>query len=148
MRRRRAWAAGLAAAALGLGAVGCGGDDAPAADAPPAATPTTPGGASGAMPAGGGLGVAEARAAGSGPVLVRAFVFVATDGSAHLCDAAMESFPPRCAGARMPVTGLPPDLVAGLASQDGASWSDGPVQLVGAVRDGVFVNDPEALAAG
>ena len=46
------------------------------------------------------------------------------------------------------MTGLPDELVAGLPADGGRRWSDGPVQLLGVVQEGVFVNDPRALAAG
>ncbi len=134
----------LVAGALALG--GCGGDGDAAAP-----IPTTGGGspAAGAMLADGGLGVVEARAAeGAGIVAVRAYLFVAADGAARLCDAVRESFPPQCGGAAMAVTGLPPEMLDALPVDGGRRWSDGPVQLLGTVRDGVFVNDPAALAAG
>jgi hypothetical protein len=101
------------------------------------------------MLADGGLSVAEARdAEGRGTIAVRAHLFVAPDGSARLCDAVRESFPPQCGGAAMAVAGLPDELVAGLAADGGRRWSDGPVQLLGVVQEGVFVTDPRALAAG
>lgn len=132
-------------AALALS--GCGGDGTGASA--PVAPATTTGGAgpAGAMLVDGGLSVAAARAAGPGLIAVRAFVVVA-DGGTRLCDALQESFPPGCGEPSMPVTGLPDELVAGLAAEEGRRWSDAPVQLLGAVRDGVFVNDPRALAAG
>ena len=149
MRRRGAWAVGLAAAvALGLGVAGCADDDGTSAGGDPATTAPTGGPSAGAMPVNGGLDVAAARATAGGTILVRAFLFVDRDGAARLCDAVRESYPPGCGGASMPVSGLAPELVAGLQEQDGTRWSDGPVQLLGAVRDGVFVNDPAALAAG
>lgn len=148
-----------AAALLALPlATACGGGGGATGDGPPAATATTPGPgtapagdgwAAGTMPAGPGLRVAEVPAAPAGGLLaVRAHVVVAAGGSARLCDALAESHPPACAGASMPVTGLPEGLVAGLRSAAGVRWTDAPVQVVGRVRDGVLRVDAHALAAG
>jgi hypothetical protein len=134
----------LTAGALAL--AGCGADEIDAGRTtapPPAADP------SGAMLADAGLSVAEALAEPGGPIVaVRAYLFVAADGSARLCDAVLESFPPQCGRPSMPATGLPDELIAGLPEDTGRRWSEGPVQLLGRVADGVFVNDREALAAG
>ena len=144
MRTRTALAVAVAAGALAL--AGCG-DDGDGAATPSAAAPPPP--AAGVMLADAGLSVAEARAAEGGVLLaVRAHVVVDDGGAARLCDAVAESWPPSCAGASMVGTGLPPELVAGLRADGGRRWSDGPVQLLGRVRDGAFVNDPMALAAG
>ena len=113
-------------------------------------SPTTavPPPASGQMLAGSGLSVAEVLAATNpDPIAVRAYLFVAGDGSARLCDGIAESFPPQCAGAAIPVVGLPSELREGLEGAAGRRWSDGPLQLIGTLSAGVFVNDPEALAA-
>ncbi len=65
------------------------------------------------------------------PLAARAYLVVQPDGSARLCDV---------------VAGLPPELADGLSADAGRRWSDQPVQLIGSVRAGVFVNDPAALA--
>jgi hypothetical protein len=149
----------VAAALLALPVVtACGGGDGRAGASPPAATATVPagaappgdaGGAAGIMLTGSGLRVAEIPAAPAGEVLaVRAFVVVAPDGSAMLCDALAESLPPQCGGASMPLTGLPDGFLTGLRSAEGVHWTEEPVQLLGRVRDGVFENDGDALVAG
>ncbi len=152
---RERWAAlavagTLAAAALsGCGdGGGAGAAPAPAGDvrlvAPPDGSPAT-----GQMLAASGLSVQEALAGSGGePLVVRAFIVVAPDGAARLCDALAESSPPQCGGASMPVTGLAPEMVDGLEAREGVRWSEGQVQLIGSVRDGSFANDPAALAAG
>jgi hypothetical protein len=102
------------------------------------------------MLAGAGLSVAEALAqpAGEDIVVVWAFVLVAPDGSALLCDGFRESAPPQCAGASMTLTNLPEGFLTGLSEAQGVHWSDAPLQLAGRVRGETFENDPEALAAG
>ena len=145
----------LAACALGPVLAGCGGETAapPAASAPATAArlqapPDGSSPASGQMLAGGGLGVKAVLADTSGePLAVYAYLVVQPDGSARLCDALAESFPPGCGGDSIAVTGLPTELVDGLSADSGRRWSERPVQLIGMVRAGVFVNDPVALAA-
>jgi hypothetical protein len=140
--RRRLGTAAVTAALLALPALAaCGDDPAPAGD---------PGGAAGIMLADAGVGVAEALAAPPSDelVAVRAFVIVAADGSARLCDALAESHPPQCGGASMALTGLPDGFLTGLRTSGGVTWSDAPVQLLGRVRGDAFANDPEALVAG
>jgi hypothetical protein len=153
---RDRWAALAVAGALALALGGCGDDEdavatAPATSAGDARLVAPPDGtspASGQMLAASGLSVEEALAdSGGEPLVVRAFIVVAPDGAARLCDALAESSPPQCGGASMPVTGLPPEMVDGLETREGVRWSEGPVQLIGSVRDGSFVNDPLALAA-
>lgn len=157
MRTRHGrWAALAVTGALALVPAGCG-DDGDAAATAPATTAgdarlvappdgTSP--AAGQMLAASGLSVEEALAdSGGEPLVVRAFIVVAPDGAARLCDALAESSPPQCGGASMPVTGLPPEMVDGLEARAGVRWSEGPVQLIGSVEGGSFVNDPVALAA-
>jgi hypothetical protein len=145
-------AAVLAAATLVLTAAGCGTDAPPGDAGAPATAATAPGGgpAAGAMlPADGAA--TDLAALLAGPVgvtrAVTAHVVVDAGGTARLCGALRESYPPQCGEPSVPVTGLPDALVDGLTAAGGVRWSDAPVQLVGAVRDGVFVNDPAALAA-
>jgi hypothetical protein len=147
------WMVALVAAALlalpVVTACGDDGDEVAATTAPPAArTAPADDGAAGAMLAGSGIGVAEIPTAPAGEILaVRAFVVIAPDGSARLCDALAESDPPQCGGASIPVTGLP-DGFLDLRSSQGVRWTDAPAQLLGRVRDGVFENDAGALVAG
>ena len=145
----------LAVCAVAAALAGCGDDGTTAATtaAPSAAgsqlalpDSTSPDGDR-LLPVGGlTVGVLTADTTG-GPLLARAYVVVAPDGTARLCDALAESSPPQCGGASIVVTGLPPELVDGLQARSGVRWSEAPVQLIGTVVGGVFVNDPVALAA-
>lgn len=144
----------VAAALLALPVVtACGDGDAPTAVAtstfPAAPAATDGGGAAGIMLPDGGLSVAEIPSAPAGELLaVRAYVVTAPDGSARLCDALAESHPPQCGGASIALTGLPDGFLTGLRAAEGVGWTDAPVQLLGRVRDDVFVNDAGALVAG
>ena len=142
-------ATGLVAALVALAVLaGCSDDGGTAAA--PATTAEQPSPAAGTMLADAGISVAEALAADPGDALVavRAHLLVAADGSARLCDALRESFPPQCGGAAVTVTGIPEGFIDGLSPGGGLRWSDQPVQLIGRMREGTFENDPEALAAG
>lgn len=151
----------IAACAVAAVLAGCGGGDGGGAAAgttsPPTATAggaasgsrlATPDPASGQMLAASGLSVTEIIADTTGePLVALAYVVVAPGGDARLCEALAESSPPQCGGASIAVTGLPPEMVDGFSARGGVRWSDAPVQLIGTVRDGAFVNDPLALAA-
>ncbi|HEX2883232.1 MAG TPA: hypothetical protein VHQ42_01540 [Candidatus Limnocylindria bacterium] len=85
-------------------------------------------------PGDGGISVAEAI--GHQPtddiVAVTGSLFVAADGSVLVCDAIAESFPPQCAGARLPVEGL--DLgTLELEEANGVRWAE-RVTLLGSVE--------------
>lgn len=155
---RRAAAAAAVILALTV-AAGCGDDDSGAATGDRAAATTvasTAGDqrlvdpASGTMLPAGQMptNVAAVIADATGePLVAVGYLFVDPDGTARLCDAIMESFPPQCGKPSIPVVNLPPELVDGLSEKNGQRWSDAPVQLMGTVDDGVFQNDPELLAA-
>lgn len=148
----------VAAALLALPVVtACGGGEAPAAatgtvhaaTAADGAATADGGGAAGIMLADSGLSVAEIPSAPAGELLaVRAYVVIAPDGSARLCDALAESHPPQCGAASIALTGLPDGFLTGLRTAQGVRWTDAPVQLLGRVRDDAFVNDAGALVAG
>ncbi len=149
-------AAAIAAAILALTvAAGCADDDTAGTPGSTVATTATTGDqrlvdpAAGAMIAGPtGPNVKDVLADTTGePVVAAGYLFVDPDGTARLCDGIAESFPPQCAKPEIPVTNLPPELVAGLQEKDGQRWSDDLVQLIGRVQDGTFVNDPALLAA-
>ena len=99
-----------------------------------------------------GISVAELLAATTeGPFLVNGYVFVGTDGSVVFSDVMAESFPPQPAGAQIPVEGidlmqLP--LVEGSVESEvpTAAWTEQPVQLLGDLVDGVFVESSVASA--
>jgi hypothetical protein len=133
----------LLAFAAAILLTGCGGDQAVVTTSAPAT-----GGAGATMLPNSGMTVAEARAQkGPEPIVIRAALIVAADGSARLCDLVAQSLPPQCGRPSIAVSGLPPELIDGLSEASGVRFSAGPVQLVGTIRDDVFINDPVALAA-
>lgn len=153
--RAAAWGA-AAVCVIAVALSGCGDAGGTAAGtAPAASTPAAAGSrlaapdpASGQMLAASGLTVSELLADTTGePVVALAYVVVAPQAGARLCESLAESSPPQCGGASIAATGLPPEMIDGFRSQSGIRWSDGPVQLIGTVRGGTFINDPLALAA-
>lgn len=91
----------------------------------------------GALADGPGISIRDAiRQPGAG-LLVNGQLLVEPDGTAWLCEALGESFPPSCGGDRLRVANL--DAAAALprlASGGGAQWSEGTVQLLGTVTTG------------
>lgn len=141
----------VAAMALAVPLAGCDDDEGGAASAPPTASVPAPAG--GTMPADGlvlsdaGITLAEARRRPDGTTtLVRAFIV--DDGAGpRLCDGLTRSLPPLCGPDAVVIEDLPPEFLDGARQDAGTRWTPEPVQLIGALRDGVFVNDPRALAA-
>jgi len=84
---------------------------------------------------GAGLSVAGAlENRGSGDlVAVSGALFVDPDGTAWLCDAIAESFPPQCGGDRIEVGGLELADVPNLQEESDVRWSES-VTLVGSVE--------------
>jgi hypothetical protein len=84
-----------------------------------------------------GISVEEAIArAGDGQgLLVNGALFIDPDGTARLCSAIAESFPPQCGGARLPVEGLDPAQVPDLQEENGQRWAES-VQLFGVLEAG------------
>jgi hypothetical protein len=66
-------------------------------------------------------------------VLVNGAVFIAPDGTALLCDAILESFPPQCGGTRLRVEGLTPEMLPNLQEEGDVRWAEG-VQLFGTIE--------------
>lgn len=84
------------------------------------------------------LSVADVLAAGNidGRFVIAGFVFVDADGSARICDAILESYPPQCGGDSIPLTG---DLSNyELTSDQGLSWSDAPLRIEGSFDGTTF----------
>jgi hypothetical protein len=83
-----------------------------------------------------GVSVADATAGPiDGAFELRGF-FVADDAGARMCEALLESFPPQCGGASIPVGDFDVDLA--LSSEAGVSWTDQVVYLEGEIVGGVF----------
>ena len=128
----------------------CAGD---AADTPETPAPTEPptGGLTPLAPdtdtpMGPGISVADllARTA-DGPFVVNGYLFVATDGTVVLADAIAESYPPQPAEAQVPVEGADLISLPLVEAVEGeiaiAQWTEGTVQLLGDLVDGVLVVD-------
>jgi hypothetical protein len=64
-----------------------------------------------------------------GSFVISGYVFVAADGSARICDAILESYPPQCGGDSIALTG---DLsVFELTTDQDVTWSDAPLRIEG-----------------
>ena len=83
-----------------------------------------------------GVSVADAAAQQiDGPFELRGFFFV--DGAgARMCETLLESFPPQCGGASIPLGDF--DVELPLSSEAGVSWTDQVVYLEGEIIGGVF----------
>lgn len=131
----------LASVALAAVLVACG-DDTPDSAAPsvaPAATATpTPQPTVAATPAGAPIAVAEALGGTFEAPLLVAGAILAKDSEVRLCEALAESFPPQCPANFLVVEGLDLAAIDGLTTAQGVTWSDRPVEVFGAVRDGVL----------
>lgn len=91
------------------------------------------------MPAGGGLSLPEALETDAvGFISVHGF-YVDNGNGPRLCEALAESFPPQCGGASIALADLSavdPDTIQ---TNQGTSWSDNEVFLLGEIIDGVLV---------
>ncbi len=66
-------------------------------------------------------------------VPVAGALFVDPDGTAQLCEAIAESFPPQCGGQRITVQGLDLETVPDLQAANGVRWAESVV-LFGSVE--------------
>lgn len=87
-----------------------------------------------------GISVTEALASDLAGrlLLVNGFIVTTADGGVYLAEALAESYPPQPGGARLVVENLDMNLVDGLTTAQGITWSDRSVQLLGTVRDGIL----------
>ena len=60
-------------------------------------------------------------------------LLIDADGTAWLCEALAESFPPQCGGDRLRVENIEAATLPKLATGGSARWSEAPVQLLGSV---------------
>ena len=89
----------------------------------------------------GGITVADLLARSAvGPIAVKGFLFIDSDG-ARLCEVLAESFPPQCGGVFVPIEGFDEVLGAPLANSQGISWTDQPLSFIGDMVNGTFVVD-------
>lgn len=83
-----------------------------------------------------GVSVADATAQPiDGAFELRGFFF-ADDAGARMCETLLESFPPQCGGAFIPLGDF--DVELPLTSEAGVSWTDQVVFLEGEIIGGVF----------
>ena len=81
-----------------------------------------------------GITIAEALAQPGEPLLVNGTLLIDPDGTAWLCSALAESFPPQCGGERLMVVDLEnAGALPELQSGNGVRWSEGEVRLFGTV---------------
>ncbi|MEO8290474.1 MAG: hypothetical protein ABI649_05705 [Gaiellaceae bacterium] len=108
---------------------------------------TEPGGNGGssAIAVGPGISIEEAIASTlEGPLLVNGSV-LADGGQVRFCSALAESFPPQCGEPSLRIEGLKLAEVDDLQTASDVSWSNGPVQLLGTVEDGVLTVSTTSL---
>lgn len=88
------------------------------------------------------LTVSEVLVSDIGGVLaVEGFLF--DDGTGPvLCEVLAESFPPQCGGESLPVSGHEEVIDVPLVSEQGVTWTDRPVVLLGEYVGGTLVVDP------
>ena len=85
-----------------------------------------------------GISVDEALTSNlKGPLLINGLLHV-EGGQVRLCAVLAESFPPQCGGRFLVVKGLDLMKVDGLTREGPVTWSDRPVQVLGALEDGVL----------
>jgi hypothetical protein len=86
---------------------------------------------------GDGPGLTVAQALTHGPtddlVTVTGALFVDADGTARLCDAIAESFPPQCGGDRIVVEGLDLDDIEDIQEENDVRWAES-ITLFGSVE--------------
>lgn len=76
------------------------------------------------------------------PVLVNGYLFVDAEGEVTLAEMVLESFPPQPGGATLVVEGIDLSQVE-LQGDQGMSWTDDTIQVLGTVADGKLVVDAQ-----
>lgn len=93
---------------------------------------------------GGGPGLSVSEAIGGdadGPVLVNGYLFVDSEGEVTLAEMILESHPPQPGGATLEVEGLDLEEVEGLQNDQGRSWTNEIIQVLGRVQGDLLVVD-------
>ena len=86
--------------------------------------------------------VTDARSLDAG-VLVAVQGFLFDDGSGpRLCEVLAESVPPQCGENSIPVANYEEMIDVPIQSEQGVSWTDQPVTLLGSIDGGTLVVDP------
>jgi hypothetical protein len=132
-------------AAIGTASTGCGGDatPSPTTSIPPAPVVTESTAAAAAAPdppsVEPGITVREALESPDGAtVAVDGFLIAAEGHDVLLAERLAESHPPQPGGATLVVEGLDPRAVPGAITDMGVTWTDGAVQLIGTISDGIL----------
>jgi len=75
------------------------------------------------------------------PQRVRGYLVSARNQPIRLCGTLTKTFPPQCAHWKpsLPVYELDLEKVEGMRYEDGVSWTERPIELIGPVRKGVLV---------
>ena len=71
------------------------------------------------------------------PIAVQGLLHI-DHGTARLCAAILESFPPQCGEPSVELIGLDPTTVAGTTTAQGVTWKEGTVLTVQRAADGRF----------
>lgn len=80
------------------------------------------------------LTIAEATRRQGGAMWVGGLLLIEPDGTAWLCEALGESFPPTCSGDRLRVENLGAMAVPKLAVGGEVSWTEQPIEVLGTVH--------------
>ena len=93
----------------------------------------------------GGLTISEAlETDATGPLAVKGFLVEDSNGL-RLCEALAESFPPQCGGASIELADKSPIDPDELKTEQGVTWTDYEVTVIGDIVDGVLVPTPFAM---
>lgn len=96
----------------------------------------------GALTPDGGLTVADALSSDAvGIVAVKGFL-IQDDNGARLCDLLAESLPPQCGGASVGLSDISTIDPDELKSEQGVTWTDFPVTVLGELAGGVLTITP------
>jgi hypothetical protein len=97
------------------------------------------GGGSTPLVVNGGLSVSEALSTNAAGVIAVGAFYFSNGTDTWLCDSLAESYPPQCAGDRVPFEGDAAIDPEDLDEAQGITWSAQPVTVLGSIADGVFV---------
>jgi hypothetical protein len=82
------------------------------------------------------------EAVGTEGVIVVSGFYVDTGSGPMLCEALAESFPPQCGGASVPLADISPIDPDEIQTEQGTSWTDRVVTIVGEMVDGTLAPTP------
>lgn len=76
-----------------------------------------------------------------GGFALRGYYFDTPEGT-FICDLIAESFPPQCGGDRLPLDNSAGEDLGPLQTEQGITWSNDQITVIGEIIDGVFVITP------